>query len=527
MTSLKTLPISRHTFRNIRENDELYVDKTDLIHQLISQPGAYFLARPRRFGKSLLISTLDELFQGNQSLFEGLAINNSDYGWEQYPIIRIDFGQLTMTSVDELKEIINWMLDEIALQYDIVLTNTTLITIRFVDLIRKLSHRGKVVILVDEYDKPLLDNLYSEQVKQIQLLLRSFYTVIKGMDAHLHFVLLTGVSQFSRVGIFSGLNNLRDISLLPRYSALVGITQAEIDRDLQAHVQAFAEYKGLTVDDLKGELRSWYNGFCFSADCTQVYNPFSLFSALAGQQLAPFWFETGTPTFLLKQFKRQKVSPLDLENITLSSFAFSTYDIERLDLIPLLYQTGYLTVKAYDPATQRYTLGFPNYEVSQAFNTYLLDFFTDRSLYETDHALGQLVKTLRTTDLPTFFKTLNPFFAKIPYDLYIKKEKFYQSIFVLIFKLIGLQADGEVRTSRGRIDAMIDMPHAIFIFEFKLDGSAEDALTQIKTTGYADPYIDMGKPIYLIGANFSTIQREISAWKSERIPPIDAQLPKI
>lgn len=434
--------------------------------------------------------------------------------------MRIDLGKLPVQSADELKEVLRWLLAEIAQQYGVELADSGLITIVFADLVQKLSSQGQVAILIDEYDKPLIDNIDDIVVaREIQAVLKSFYSVIKSLDAHLRFVLLTGISKFSRVGIFSGLNNLRDISLERSFSTLLGVTETEIESDLQGYFERFAKESGQTNAEGQAELRHWYNGFCFSADCQRVYNPFSLFSALVTAQIGSYWFETGTPTFLMKLLKQQAIAPPDLENLSLSSFAFSTYDIENLALVPILYQTGYLTVHDYNPTNQRYTLGFPNYEVEQAFNTYLLDALTALSLPETDNALFQLTSALYSADIPTFFDILNRFFADVPYDIQLKREKYYQSVFYLIFKLIGLQIEVEQRTNRGRIDAVIVTPDVIYIFEFKLDGSADDALVQIKERGYAEKYRGQEKPIYLLGVNFSTKQRKIEDWQPKRIAP--------
>ncbi len=519
MATLKELPIGIQTFRDVIENKYLYIDKTQLIYDLLRRSkGAFFLSRPRRFGKSLLFSTLGEILEGNRELFEGLWIGQSDYSWESHPVIRLDFGQYPVQSAEELKDTLRWLLRSTA-EKNAVFLEGNFIPILFTQLVRQLSKtQGKVAILIDEYDKPLVDNIDNiEEARKIQTVLKNFYTVIKSLDAYLHLVFLTGISKFTRVGVFSGLNNLRDLSLEPKFSSLLGITEAEIERDLAQHVAHFANAREQTVEEVRVALRYWYNGFCFSNNCERVYNPFSLFSALTTYQIAPYWFETGTPTFLIKLLKRQSIAPVDLENPLVSSFAFSTYDIESLDLLPILYQAGYLTIKGYNAQFRRYQLGSPNHEVGQAFNTYLLKALTPLSLPETDNALVDLTQALLGDDLEAFFEILNRFLAEIPYDIQLKKEKYYQSVFFLIFKLIGIHIEVEQRTNRGRIDAVVVTEESVYIFEFKLDGSAEEAIAQIKERDYPAKYRGRGKLIQLFGVNFSTELREIAEWQRETI----------
>ena len=369
------LPIGVQTFPDIIRGEYLYIDKTRHIHDLIRySKGRYFIVRPRRFGKSLLISTLAELFAGNRDLFKGLWLDNhTDYNWQPYPVIRIDFSRNRVETAAELEEILNWIILGVAQKYDLTLSGK-LYTQRFEDLIFQLAQTYQpVVILVDEYDKPVLDNIENlVEAKRIQALLKGFYGVIKGMDAYIRFVFLTGISKFSKVGVFSGLNNLEDITFAPNFSDLLGITPAEIDQYLKPHMTAFAQKEGLSLAALRQKLKDWYDGFCFTAQCVSVYNPFSLFVALKQKRFANFWFDTGTPTFLIELIRDRFYDVRQLETLSLTELAFSSYEIEDLQIVPLLFQTGYLTIKAYDPRRRLYRLYYPNYEVQNAFSQYLL-----------------------------------------------------------------------------------------------------------------------------------------------------------
>ncbi len=518
MDKLKPLPIGIQTFRSIIEGNFLYVDKTRQIYEIASQAqGVYFLARPRRFGKSLLISTLDELFQGNRHYFEGLWIDDSDYGWEEYPTIRLDMSSASANSTDLLSHRLKRLLYENAQRYEIELDDDDII-VQIRQLVIELSKHNKVVILIDEYEKPILDHIDDlPRAREIQSALKEFYTVIKSLDAYLRFVFITGISRFSRVGIFSGMNNLQDISMEPEFSTLLGMTGDELRGVLSPYVTNFAEAQEVSVQTAYEQLQHYYNGFCFSERCGRVYNPFSLLLALKQRRFGRYWFSSGTPTFLMKLIKAQRRTPIDLAKSVVPLLGFETYDIEHLEILPLLFQTGYLTLTNYDAKTDLYTLEFPNYEVESAFNYHLLNVFTPLTLVTGGAALAELVQALEAGALEQFFDTLNPFFADIPYDIQIGKERYYQSVFFLIFKLIGLSIEVEVRTNKGRIDAVVETETYIYLFEFKLDGSAEEALQQIRDKGYAEKYTGRDKQVWGIGVNFSMKERGIGAWIADAI----------
>jgi len=515
---LKPLPIGIQTFRKIVEGGYLYVDKTPLIYNLIrNASGVYFLSRPRRFGKSLLISTLEEIFLGNKELFQGLWLYGSDYIWQAHPIIRIDFSLERVQNATQMEEVIGHYLEEIAWSYNLALIEGSYQR-QFRWLIQQLAQQERVVILIDEYDYPIIDNIENPTIAaEVRDVLKGFYTVIKALDRYIRFVFLTGISKFSRIGVFSGLNNLEDISMDRRYTALPGITQGELESEFAQHLDHFAKHEATDKQSLLAKIREWYNGFKFSEEGHPVYNPFSLLLLFERFTFRNYWFETGSPTFLMKLLRDRNYDIQQLQRLQVSEIEMSTYEIDQLQLIPLLFQTGYLTIKEYDAEQRLYTLYFPNYEVEDAFLVWLLNTFSYVRQGLQESHLWQLVDALKNDDLTKFFDVLKLFFAQNPYGLQINQERYYQSIFYIIFTLLGLRLDAERQTNRGRIDAVIELPHAIYLFEFKLDGSAAAALQQIRDTGYAEAYRGHGKALQLVGANFSTANRAVTDWEVETI----------
>jgi len=514
----KPVQASSYTFRHIIEGGFVYVDKTQYLYELVRRSiGIYFLARPRRFGKSLMITTLEEIFRGNKELFRDLWIYTSDYNWQTYPVIRLDFSQQRVHTAAEVGNVIIGFLEDIAQQYGVTLSEGNY-QLKFRRLIQTLAQKGRVVILIDEYDKPIVDNIENvPEAKRIRDTLKDFYGIIKAMDQHLRFVLITGISKFSKVGIFSALNNLDDLTIEPRFATMLGITEAELRSNFQEHLALFAQQEGITPEALLQEIRAWYNGFCFVRNCESVYNPFSTLQLLNKQYFGHYWFETGTPTFLIKLIKSQQYNIEPFEHLEVPELTFSTYEIESLALVPLLFQTGYLTIKGFrrDQFGELYTLSYPNYEVKHAFLSYLLSAYDEIEVALSDGHLRRLLYALEAQNLSEFFNVLEVFFANIDYDLHLDYEKYYQTIFYLIFVLLGVRINAEVKTSQGRIDAVIELAKHIFLFEFKLNGSADEALQQIKTHAYAQKYPGKGKPLTLIGANFDSTKRKITEWKSE------------
>ena len=520
-TLLKLLPIGIQSFKKIIDGGYLYVDKTRDIYRLITEGEVYFLSRPRRFGKSLLLSTLEAIFLGQRELFKGLWIDSVDHAWEPHPVIRIDFSQFRVEDAGMLKVKLEERIQEVAVSYGVT-CNIGDYQKQFRDLIRQLSDKGKVVVLIDEYDKPIIDNIEDvEKAGRIRDILKGFYEVLKGLDEYLRFVFLTGVSKFSKVGVFSGLNHLKDITLDNRNCALLGMTQEEVETCFSDHLEAFSKQASLPVPDLIEKIRYWYNGFCFSSACVPIYNPFSLLMLLDMQEFRNYWFETGTPTFLIRLLKSRNYDIQDMDDMQVDELAFSSYEVDDLNPEALLFQTGYLTIKGYDPEPRLFRLSYPNFEVKNAFIRYLLSAFSKANISKTGGYLWQLLTTLRVGDMNRFFEVLQIFFAGIPYDIQIKAERYYQTIFFLIFRLIGLQIGVEVRTSKGRIDAVVEIDEGIFIFEFKMGGTAQAALAQIHEKGYATPYKNQKQPVVLIGAVFGIKGEGIVEWATAS-PPVSA-----
>ncbi|MEA2083760.1 MAG: AAA family ATPase [Thermodesulfobacteriota bacterium] len=512
---MKRLPVGIQTFRDIVQNDYLYVDKTEKIFDLVNNPkGVYFLSRPRRFGKSLLISTLNEIFEGEKELFKDLWIYKADYAWEKYPVVRIDFSRKKAENREDLKGFILHQLMNIAGNYGISLKHDQYDE-AFDELLTKLSGINKVVVLIDEYDKPIIDNIENKKsAVDLREILKGFYTIIKACDEHIRFVLLTGVSKFSKAGVFSGLNNLKDISMNAGYSSLLGITRQEMENSFKKYIDQFAGSEGVNKSELIKKITYWYDGFCFSGNCEKVFNPFSMLLLFDNARFSNYWFESATPSFLIKFIKEKGFDLNRLDRVKVDESAFSSYEIENLKVVPILFQTGYLTITDYDKERMEYTLAYPNFEIKNSMIKCLAEAY---SYVESEMVHGyawKLIDALREHDFDAFFDTLRVFFADIPYDLHIDREKYYQTIFYLVFSLVGLKVEAEVKTNKGRIDAVI-IDNDVHIFEFKLDGNKDNALGQIKDKGYFEKYQGTGKNIYLFGVEFT--DKNVGAWMVEKL----------
>ena len=509
---MKPLTTSVYTFEKLQTGGFLYVDKTAAIFDLISPSFAqYFLSRPRRFGKSLLISTLKVIFQGRRDLFEGLALAEKDYDWQTYPVIHLDMGTMASVDASELQHNLLRGVRRAAKENDCEIKADAAYQ-AFEDLILALADReGKVVILIDEYDKPLLGHLGQESAKAIQGILKQFYAVVKTTEPQQRFVLITGVSKFSKVSIFSDLNNLTDLTMSGQSATLLGYTQEEVEANFPDYIRRLADHQKHSFTETLDELRVWYNGYKFHQDAATVYNPVSLMKCLENRDFKNYWFETGTPSFLLDLLKRK---PLDLGNLTAPAEVFSEYEADKLHALPLLYQTGYLTIKeAIQIGRQRaYRLGFPNYEIEESLSMAVSSSFANLEMQDSYSALSGMVKALQAGDIDTMLEHLKTFFTNVPYDLIEQKEKYYQTIFFTVFKLIGAMSEAEVRTNLGRIDAVVKTEGHIYIFEFKLHGTAAEALKQIHDKQYAAPFQNEPRQKMLVGVEFSAETRNIGQW---------------
>ena len=521
---LQELPIGIQDFDKLREKNCLYVDKTELLYQLITTGSSYFLSRPRRFGKSLMISTLEMIFKARKELFENTWIltdpKATNYDWKEYPVIRIDMGEISKKSEGNLEQALLKTVLNIASQYQIVLPEPLIDSASALSsLIQGLvtAKKTRVAVLIDEYDKPILDNILDEKkAEEIREVLRYFYTIFKSQDGNLQFLMLTGVTKFSKVSIFSGLNHPEDLTLSDAVSGLLGYTQAELEYTFMPWIERLATELGTSVEAQLEKIKLWYNGYRFSGKGIPVYNPFSVLLLLKQQRYKTHWFETGSPTFLMKLLKSETFKIERLNELIVSDEALNMSDISQIELVALLYQTGYLTIKSYDQEYRAYTLDYPNLEVKIAFSDTLLNTFSSVPSAESTDLFIDMNQALRAGNYMLFFEVLKSFIASIPYTQFVKmKERDFQTVLFLIFTLLGYRMSLEVHTSRRRLDAVLELPDGFCIFEYKVNQSAEVALAQIKEKQYFQPYLHRNKKIHLFGINFSSEERNINQWIHE------------
>lgn len=511
----KKLPIGLQDFQKIIENDFKYIDKTEYLYTLASNPRAYFLSRPRRFGKSITISTLQELYTGNKTLFEGLWIEQK-WDWnKKHPVIRISFKDINFEQRG-LEEPLAERLLEIATGYQLSLTHTTARD-RFREMILALATDKKVVVLIDEYDAPIVHYLGKDlkQAYENRELLKGFYSVLKESDRYLEFVFLTGVSKFSKVGIFSGMNNLQDITMNTRFATMLGYTQAELESYFAEELEETAAQLELSKPVLLEKIRFWYNGYRFSANAERVYNPVSTNLFFTEREFKNFWFATGTPTFLINVLKSEGLYDFKLQ--PQSEQSFDSFDLEDLNAYGLLYQTGYLTIKSKDEFGL-YTLDYPNHEVENSMLAYLLEAFGGVKKGAGLAMAVQLEQAFMQNDVERVIRILQTLFSSLPYQLYEKyPEKFYHAAIHLLFAYMGLRVQSEVCTSDGRADCVVETDDRIYILEFKLDQTAEAALIQIRQKKYYQAWWQKGKPVVGLGINFSSQTKNIESWKMEAV----------
>ena len=510
---MKNLPLGIQTFRDFIELDYIYVDKTKPIHDLFARGGKYyFLSRPRRFGKSVLISTLAEIFSGNKELFKGLWIYDK-IQWTQHPVIHMDFSTIDYTSPQKMEESIKKLLNKTAISHSVTLDEKNTYKESFVELIEKLSAKGRVVILIDEYDKPLIEYIEAEKMeaaKEIRRVLKNFYGVIKGMDAFLRFVFITGVSKFSKVSVFSDLNNLIDITLSKKFAALVGYTEEELRHYFSPYIEQMAEKQGISAGDLIETIRKWYNGYSWDGE-NFLYNPFSILNLFNTNRFKNFWFSTGTPTFLIQLIKNRQSDLMEFEDLPVKGYTFDSYDFENLEIAGLLFQTGYLTVKKIiiKDHVETFHLSYPNLEVRDSFLTHLLGEYMKKDINVGTRLMERISEAAATDDIDRFIREIKSLFASIPYHIFIEeREAYYHSLIYLILRLSGADVRCEDPTNIGRVDAVLETAKKIYIMEFKV-GSEREALEQIKEMKYHEKYLGRGKEIILLGIGFDPGKRNI------------------
>ena len=520
----RLLPIGIQDFVKIREDGYVYADKTAQIYRLISgSTGAAFLSRPRRFGKSLLCSTLKAVFEGRRELFgeikgfPALAIDSLEWEWRKRPVIRLDLNAGVYSGgVEKLHSALSRELKREAGKQGIALDDDDCIN-QFATLIEKSCDNAgeKVVVIIDEYDKPMLGTMSEPSLHaKIREELKGFYGVLKSYDEYLRFVFLTGVTKFSHVSVFSDLNHLDDLTLDPEYADICGITQEELETAFKPEIESVLKRSGKGREEYLDELRRFYNGYRFSEDPLKVYNSFGLLKHFSKNgKFLSYWYDTGTPTFLVKLIASQKINILDLSNMQVGDDDFRNYDIENMKAEPLLYQSGYLTIKDYDEEFEFYTLDFPNVEVRSCFAKSLMEQYLQSSDETTGGLNTRLSQALLKGDVEDAINALRRFFAAIPYDIIRESENYYETAVHLIFTMLGFNCRSEVRIAAGRIDTLVETRNFVFCFEFKLDKSADEALAQIDRKEYLLPWTGSGKNLFKVGVSFDSAKRNIGEWK--------------
>ena len=514
-------PIGIQTFEKIVQDGYVYVDKTELIHKLVTTGTVYFLCRPRRFGKSLLLSTIKAYFLGKKELFKGLAMESLETEWAEYPVFHLDFNGQNFTQPDELKKSIEGFIAKAEAEYGKGSFAET-IGDRFLAVLAAAHAKTgrRCVVLVDEYDKPLLDVLDSDIEGRNRETLKAFYSTFKAADEHLRFVMLTGVTKFSQITVFSGLNQPRDISMSPQYEAICGISEDELHGCFTEQVADMALKYGVSTPEMFELLRRQYDGYHFSENMLNIYNPFSLLNAFEEKRLDNFWFRSGTPTYLIKLMEHFKENINEMTSRPYSPDEFIDYraDVERP--LPMIYQSGYLTITGYDKRRNRYRLDFPNNEVKSGFLTMIANSYL-KLRRSFNSWIDDLADSLEDGDLEKFRTLMTSFLASIPYSERRKedepeRERYFHYTFYLILRMISVYTVfTEKETSQGRADCVVETPGYIYIFEFKLDGTAEEAINQINEKGYAREYEADPRPLYKIGCGFSSAYGTVSDWAVE------------
>ncbi|MCL2283682.1 MAG: ATP-binding protein [Fibromonadales bacterium] len=523
MTTRK-LPSGVQIFRKIRENYDVYVDKTLYIYNMASNYNVVFLSRPRRFGKSLTCSTLESLFAGEKKLFKGLAIEKTDWKWKKYPVIRLDTSAANFTcksGLKNLRDLIDEDLEDCAKHYGLKL-NKSSISRKFSALIKALyEKKGPVVIIVDEYDCPMLDTLnFPKNHEAIRKELQGFYKVLKSCDKYLKFAFITGVTKFSQVSLFSGMNQPEDISMHPDFCALCGITQEELEKNFDVEIEEGSKFLKLEKGEYLSKLKSYYNGYHFSRDAVSVYNPTSIIKHFISLfDFKPFWSETGTPSFLVDYVKNQPERLLNMKNQKLSAGSFAKYDKDSLSLIPLLYQAGYLTISSYDRESVLYTLNYPNGEIKSSFANFLATYFGNSTSADSDSYGNELIEALKTSNVKGFMDVLKIYLQRVDYTLISKiKEYYFEFAVANILNMLGVRCNVEVHSALGSVDGVIEFGSYVYIMEFKKDKSVASALKQIEKNGYAAAYKRTFKgrnarKIIKLGVKFDSKKKNVVDWK--------------
>jgi hypothetical protein len=527
---LQKLPLGLSTFSRIRKEGCLYVDKTEGVYKLISQGYRYFLSRPRRFGKSLFISTLDEILRGSKGLFNDLWISSSNYPWHEHGIIKIDLSKIEVVTPDDLRTGICLLLNEISSDYKLdIEVSTNKVDAALRSVVRALHARfGRVALLIDEYDHPILKSLQNqEHARNIRNALQAFFAAVKGLDEYINFVFITGVSSFAKAGLFSGMNNLQVMTPSDTWATLCGYTEDEVDHYFKDYIQAWADKDGISYEEQRNNLKRWYNGYHFGENSSAVYNPFSLMNALHSKKYDNFWFESGNPLFLIDVLKEKYASGelQTFDTITtpakfeITKDTLGIFDVGATPIVALMFQTGYLTIVDYDRARNTYRLDYPNNEVKTALQKYLIGIFAHLDSSVAEHVSLQLYTACMQQDIDQIITLLKQLFASIPYQLHIPEEKFYHALLHSICIIAGIPAQSEYSTSNARIDLVLDLPNIIYIIEVKFNIAPEKALAQIEERSSHQALLHHNKPIMLLGLSFERTAKKFDIkGVSKKIP---------
>lgn len=505
-------PVGRQVFEEIREGGFLYADKTRYVYDLTHLGGKYvFLSRPRRFGKTLLVSTMEAYFQGRRDLFEGLAIEGLEGEWREHPVLRFDFSRFKDVTLSALIAKFDMLFSSLEEKWGVSEEGLSP-GARLETLVRMAAEKTgeSPVVLVDEYDAPLLGVMHDpERLQEFREVVREFYSPLKALEPQLRFVFLTGITKFSQLSIFSELNNMQNVSMEPSFAGICGITAEELERDLAPDVALLAERMGISERECRAALKAKYDGYRFCEGSPDIYNPYSLVNALQYGRIGSYWFESGTPSSLVRMLKTSGFDLSDLEGVEARAVTFDAPTEGMATPVPFMYQAGYLTIKSYDADYDAYTLGIPNEEVREGLYNALLPAYAPMGDVERDAFAVGFARAVREDDLERALGLLRSFLAAVPYDLAPKDEKAFQSLLFVAFKVAGARVSSEVRTSSGRVDLVLESARTVYVMELKYGGTAEEALAQIDSKGYAIPWEAGGKRVVKAGVSFDPEQRTI------------------
>lgn len=515
----KKYPLGIQTFSEIAKGNYYYADKTDVVYRLVHYAKYHFLSRPRRFGKSLFVSTLQAYFEGRKELFKGLAIEQLEQEWTEYPVIHLDLSGGKYYSIENLHDILNMILLRQEEKYGIENNKSQAYSARLTHILETaIQKTGKqVVVLIDEYDSPMHDSMSDKVLQEkIRNIMRDFFSPLKEQEKNLRFVLITGISKFSQLSIFSELNNIKNISMKDEYSDICGITKEQLLTDFKDGIETMAAHNSLTFNETVEKLKEHYDGYHFTPNSPDIFNPYSIINALDDRDFNSYWFTSGTPTFLIELLQKNGIDMLQLDNLWARDNRFDVPTDSITDPIPVLYQSGYLTIKEYNSKLRMYRLGFPNEEVRQGFSESLYRYYAPTLMGELDTVVYKYrEKVLLEDDIEAFLPYLQTFYDKFPYTIINNNERHYQAVMFTIFSMLGADVKVEEPTPDGRIDMVLKTDTTIYVFELKYNKSADVAIQQIKQKDYAKIYVGDGRKIVKVGINFSEDRRRLENWKVE------------